>query len=300
MLEKLLYRIYSIENVVKKHNVILPSLGEIEDYFDKEIKIKTEPEDTISIKEDPDVSFENNTVNAPHVPDTWDEGTVKNEPNISSDTSEASFETGDFIPIFKTPQTGPPKSSNNKKFNKVTAKPEPGISSNKSEATFGTGDFIPIFKTPQPVPPKSPPPNFKAFDFSPSTSKQKEHPTVPEVEQEYDCDAGDMILDLRNATSFKYGYNDIITGSFATKLEESLSTGIKIIATSPNITELNNVFYNEYNSMVNRDKYNKMLEFRKKLPAYKKSADILDALNNNQVLVISGETGCGKSTQVNK
>lgn len=37
---------------------------------------------------------------------------------------------------------------------------------------------------------------------------------------------------------------------------------------------------------------------RRKLPAYARQEEILDAINNNQVVVISGETGCGKTTQV--
>ncbi|CAB1115817.1 unnamed protein product [Ectocarpus sp. CCAP 1310/34] len=37
---------------------------------------------------------------------------------------------------------------------------------------------------------------------------------------------------------------------------------------------------------------------RRKLPAYARQQDILEAINNNQVVVISGETGCGKTTQV--
>lgn len=37
---------------------------------------------------------------------------------------------------------------------------------------------------------------------------------------------------------------------------------------------------------------------RRKLPAYARQQDILQAINNNQVVVISGETGCGKTTQV--
>ncbi|CAM9373169.1 unnamed protein product, partial [Hapterophycus canaliculatus] len=37
---------------------------------------------------------------------------------------------------------------------------------------------------------------------------------------------------------------------------------------------------------------------RRKLPAYARQEQILEAINNNQVVVISGETGCGKTTQV--
>ncbi|KOM46005.1 hypothetical protein LR48_Vigan06g131100 [Vigna angularis] len=42
----------------------------------------------------------------------------------------------------------------------------------------------------------------------------------------------------------------------------------------------------------------KILEFRSSLPAYKEKEAILSAISRNQVLIISGETGCGKTTQV--
>lgn len=44
--------------------------------------------------------------------------------------------------------------------------------------------------------------------------------------------------------------------------------------------------------------YKKMQTTRKKLPSYEKRNDILDLLKRNQVMLISGETGCGKTTQV--
>ncbi|PIN17878.1 ATP-dependent RNA helicase A [Handroanthus impetiginosus] len=42
----------------------------------------------------------------------------------------------------------------------------------------------------------------------------------------------------------------------------------------------------------------RMLEFRKSLPAYKERDTLLDAISRNQVVVVSGETGCGKTTQL--
>nr|GLL32231.1 DExH-box ATP-dependent RNA helicase DExH5, mitochondrial [Ipomoea trifida] len=42
----------------------------------------------------------------------------------------------------------------------------------------------------------------------------------------------------------------------------------------------------------------KMLEFRCSLPAYKEKDAILSAISQNQVVIISGETGCGKTTQI--
>ena len=46
--------------------------------------------------------------------------------------------------------------------------------------------------------------------------------------------------------------------------------------------------------------YEEIQQGRRKLPAYARREDILEAINNNQVIVISGETGCGKTTQVGK
>ncbi|KAL6957771.1 RNA helicase [Sarracenia purpurea var. burkii] len=42
----------------------------------------------------------------------------------------------------------------------------------------------------------------------------------------------------------------------------------------------------------------KMLEFRRGLPAYKEKDALLMAISQNQVVIISGETGCGKTTQI--
>ncbi|KAI9120122.1 hypothetical protein K1719_008770 [Acacia pycnantha] len=42
----------------------------------------------------------------------------------------------------------------------------------------------------------------------------------------------------------------------------------------------------------------RMLEFRRSLPAYKEKEAIFSAISNNQVVIISGETGCGKTTQI--
>ncbi|KAL9262800.1 DExH-box ATP-dependent RNA helicase DExH3-like protein [Drosera capensis] len=42
----------------------------------------------------------------------------------------------------------------------------------------------------------------------------------------------------------------------------------------------------------------RILEFRKSLPAFKEKERLLQAIAKNQVVVISGETGCGKTTQL--
>ncbi|KAF5751882.1 ATP-dependent RNA helicase DHX36 isoform X1 [Tripterygium wilfordii] len=42
----------------------------------------------------------------------------------------------------------------------------------------------------------------------------------------------------------------------------------------------------------------KMLEFRASLPAFKEKGAILEAISRDQVVIISGVTGCGKTTQI--
>lgn len=41
-----------------------------------------------------------------------------------------------------------------------------------------------------------------------------------------------------------------------------------------------------------------MLETRKELPVYQFRDEILDAIQNNNTVIIRGATGCGKTTQV--
>ncbi|XP_068172651.1 ATP-dependent DNA/RNA helicase DHX36 [Antennarius striatus] len=45
-------------------------------------------------------------------------------------------------------------------------------------------------------------------------------------------------------------------------------------------------------------KYREMLKFREQLPSYGKKEELVQLINSNRVLVVSGETGCGKTTQV--
>ncbi|XP_017659136.1 PREDICTED: ATP-dependent RNA helicase DHX36-like [Lepidothrix coronata] len=45
-------------------------------------------------------------------------------------------------------------------------------------------------------------------------------------------------------------------------------------------------------------RYIEMQRFREKLPSYGMREELVNLINNNRVTVISGETGCGKTTQV--
>lgn len=50
--------------------------------------------------------------------------------------------------------------------------------------------------------------------------------------------------------------------------------------------------------MMETESLKSMLSFRKGLPAFKVKSEFLKAVTENQVLVVSGETGCGKTTQL--
>ena len=44
--------------------------------------------------------------------------------------------------------------------------------------------------------------------------------------------------------------------------------------------------------------FNLISQFRKNLPIYKYRKNIISKIEKNKVVIISGETGCGKTTQI--
>lgn len=77
-------------------------------------------------------------------------------------------------------------------------------------------------------------------------------------------------------------------------IEDKLKAGSSIKTDEKLDTKLLQELQNKENS----EAYKRMLSIRKKLPAYDKQHEILELLERSQVLVVSGETGCGKTTQV--
>ncbi|XP_049875623.1 ATP-dependent DNA/RNA helicase DHX36-like [Pectinophora gossypiella] len=130
----------------------------------------------------------------------------------------------------------------------------------------------------------------------PSTSSTPDFIPISSTEEDYG--SGEPILSLRGGGDYKYGYQDIITGSFDEKLDECLAKGVSINLQTDEIKQINEELLNEYDEMIQKDKFRNLLKFRKTLPTYKKSEELLEVVKKNQVVVISGETGCGKSTQV--
>lgn len=97
-------------------------------------------------------------------------------------------------------------------------------------------------------------------------------------------------------------YSNIKDSRFKKKFIETVTGCIskKLKTTSPIVrdTELDNMYYKEFEEKKLRKAYTNMQKLREKLPAFYQQEEILNAINENQVLLISGETGCGKTTQV--
>lgn len=72
----------------------------------------------------------------------------------------------------------------------------------------------------------------------------------------------------------------------------------KNILTNEEITREDQNLIKQFDKRKNTTDYIKMLEKRRQLPVWNYMKDILNTIRSSQVVVISGETGCGKSTQV--
>ncbi|XP_015438382.1 PREDICTED: putative ATP-dependent RNA helicase DHX57 [Dufourea novaeangliae] len=64
------------------------------------------------------------------------------------------------------------------------------------------------------------------------------------------------------------------------------------------ILKTDDLIHKNFKEKQDSPKYKRMKEVRRKLPAWSKIGNILETVYENQVTIISGETGCGKSTQV--
>ncbi|CAK9812236.1 ATP-dependent DNA/RNA helicase DHX36 [Anthophora quadrimaculata] len=95
-------------------------------------------------------------------------------------------------------------------------------------------------------------------------------------------------------SQFKRKFLNIVSGNIQENLAKSLFINSKLERDS----DLDDLLLKEYSAKQFSREYVNMVKFRLKLPAFQKQSEILELLKENQVVVISGETGCGKTTQV--
>lgn len=74
---------------------------------------------------------------------------------------------------------------------------------------------------------------------------------------------------------------------------------VSSIAASEQVLRQRNLhLYDQQHAWQESSEGRRMHKFRQNLPAYKEKLAILTAISQNQVILLSGETGCGKTTQI--
>ncbi|KAJ3097709.1 ATPdependent RNA helicase [Phlyctochytrium planicorne] len=73
---------------------------------------------------------------------------------------------------------------------------------------------------------------------------------------------------------------------------------VQDIVESENLQKISQKLHDASKKQQESEAFKSMQAQREKLPAFAMKKTIVDAINKNRIIVISGETGCGKSTQV--
>ena len=80
--------------------------------------------------------------------------------------------------------------------------------------------------------------------------------------------------------------------------EETGKRGMKKEVNIHEVRKQNRILQDDFRAKQSSNQYKKMMSQRQRLPAWDKRNLVTDIINRNQVVVISGMTGCGKTTQV--
>ncbi len=99
-----------------------------------------------------------------------------------------------------------------------------------------------------------------------------------------------------NDSQFKKEFMDSLEGNDAAHL--ILREGEQINDVLSSIQQLDQKLFEEFQLRTTNEAFQKILESRAKLPAWSQKDVILKAIEENQVVVVCGETGCGKTTQI--
>ncbi|XP_023310830.1 ATP-dependent RNA helicase DHX36 [Anoplophora glabripennis] len=105
------------------------------------------------------------------------------------------------------------------------------------------------------------------------------------------CTIGEEPYSFMKDSSFKREFLSLIHGNILDKLKTSCSNIVQMPVNDEQFLE-------EYMAKQDKPKYKEMINQRKRLPAFKMKEDLIKIIEGNQVVLISGETGCGKTTQV--
>ncbi|KAJ9559044.1 hypothetical protein OSB04_013658 [Centaurea solstitialis] len=137
---------------------------------------------------------------------------------------------------------------------------------------------------------------------------------LPDYRADLDERHGSAQKEIRMSTETERRVEDLLDGSTGTKNNDKISggsmqrarqflnesdktDGISVLARDAK-KALSAQLKERQEKQKERDCVKEMSLFREKLPAHKVKSEFLKAVAANQVLVVSGETGCGKTTQL--
>ena len=107
-------------------------------------------------------------------------------------------------------------------------------------------------------------------------------------------------LELLRSRSDTHGHSDSSGGDGVTTAAplSELASQSQYKPSSPSSGKSNEMLQEELKENQKSKQYIAMQKQRKRLPAFQRQDEIVKTIQNNQVTVISGSTGCGKTTQV--
>ncbi|GJQ80024.1 hypothetical protein Trydic_g5004 [Trypoxylus dichotomus] len=106
-----------------------------------------------------------------------------------------------------------------------------------------------------------------------------------------------LLQENKDSSAF-HTYDLHFKRKFMSIVEGKIDDKLQVVCTTTKDTKLDILYYNQFLESRLESRYISMMKKRTKLPAFEMKDQIIDLIENNQVCVISGETGCGKTTQV--
>lgn len=111
---------------------------------------------------------------------------------------------------------------------------------------------------------------------------------------QYDDDGNELVPSVTGVVQYMMSHSDFLYGADSVEPDSKFMMDVS----EAGDTVLDAEMTDRRVSLANNPSFVKMLDFRKKLPSYTMREEIVSTIESSQVLVISGETGCGKTTQV--
>jgi pre-mRNA-splicing factor ATP-dependent RNA helicase DHX15/PRP43 len=103
---------------------------------------------------------------------------------------------------------------------------------------------------------------------------------------------------MEGSNKKKFNINDIINSSTNTNKKHNNFSDLASISTTDDYRDTNNTNINPFTKRPFSKRYFEILQKRKSLPAYEARNKLIKLVTDNQILVLQGETGSGKTTQV--